>query len=151
MINKKHIFITALVTFVVTAFLVFYAVGGGFFAMIWSSMNNGTNKIKKVEALIDNYFIYDYCDNKLTSYKEEELRFNLKTLVNDIMQDMIKFELDLYLDDSRVKELKYKKDKELKEKGKIINKYATLSRLERDMQPSYYDYAVAEIMRDICI
>jgi hypothetical protein len=96
----------------------------------------------------DDYFIFDFLDYKITSYKEEELRFNLKTLVNDIMQDMIKFELDLCVDDSRAKELKYKKDKELKEKGKIINKYATLSRLERDMQPSYYNYVGGEIIRD---
>jgi hypothetical protein len=82
---------------------------------------------------IDDYFIFDYRDYKLTSYKEEELRFNIKTLVNDIMQDMIKFELSLCIDDSRVKELKYKRDKELKEKGKVINRYATLTRLERDM------------------
>jgi hypothetical protein len=81
----------------------------------------------------DDYFIYDYCDNKLTSYKEEELRFSLKTLIDDILQDMIKFELSLYLDDSRIKELKYKKDKELKEKGKLINRHAILTRLERDM------------------
>jgi hypothetical protein len=97
---------------------------------------------------MDNYFIFDFRDYKLTSYNEEELRFNLKTLIDDIMEDMIKFELSLSLDDSRIKELKYKKDKELKEKGKIINKYATLSRLERDMQPSYFNSAGGEIIRD---
>jgi hypothetical protein len=98
---------------------------------------------------MDNYFIFDYRDYKLTSYNEEELRFNLKTLIDDIMQDMIKFELSLCLNDSRVKELKYKKDKELQEKGKIINRHATLTRLERDMQSSYYNSAGGEIIRDL--
>jgi hypothetical protein len=97
---------------------------------------------------VDKYFIFDFRDYKLTSYKEEELRFNIKTLVNDIMQDMIKFELDLCLNDSRVKELKYKKGLELIEKGKLINRHATLTRLERDMEPSFYNSAGGEIIRD---
>jgi hypothetical protein len=97
---------------------------------------------------MDNYFIFDYRDYKITSYNEEELRFNLKTLIDDIMEDMIKFELSLCLDDSRIKELKYKKDKELKEKGKVINRHATLTRLERDKEPSYYNYAGGEIIHD---
>lgn len=77
MINKKHIFVTALVTFVVTSFLVLYAVGGGFFAMIWSSMNNGTDKMKKVEALIDNYFIYEYDKDEMTDMALEGFTYGV--------------------------------------------------------------------------
>lgn len=96
----------------------------------------------------DDYFIFNFVDYKLTSYNKEELKFNLTTLIDDIVKDMIKYNLSLRLDDSKIKELKKKKEKELRDKGKLINKYVTLTRLERDKQFSYFDYAIAEIIHE---
>lgn len=67
--GKKHIFITALITFVVTTFLVLFAIGGGLLSVLWSSIDSdGVDKIKKVEALMDTYFIYDYDKEKMEDY-----------------------------------------------------------------------------------
>ncbi len=60
MINKKHIIITAVITFFVTAALILFAVGGGVLMLLPYFSNDSTQKLQRIEALIDNYYIYDY-------------------------------------------------------------------------------------------
>lgn len=60
MINKKHIVITAVITFFVTAVLVLVLVGGGLLMLLPSFSGNGAQKLQRMEALIDNYYIYEY-------------------------------------------------------------------------------------------
>lgn len=60
MINKKHIVITAIITFFVTAALVLVTVGGGLIYMLSSFGGDGAQKLKRIENLIDSYYIYEY-------------------------------------------------------------------------------------------
>ena len=66
MTNKKHIIITAIITFIVTAALVTVVVGGGTAAFMSSFYGGGTSKLDKIEKFIDFYYIYDYDKQKMT-------------------------------------------------------------------------------------
>lgn len=63
--NKKHIIITAVITFFVTAAIILLAVGGGALMILGRFSGDGTQKLKRMEALIDNYYIHEYDKNEL--------------------------------------------------------------------------------------
>lgn len=76
MVNKKHIIITAIITFFVTAALILFAVGGGLFLLLPHFTDSGAQKLQRIEALIDGYYIYDYnkekmMDSALSAYAAE--------------------------------------------------------------------------------
>ena len=76
MINKKHIIITAVITFFVTAALMVFAIGGGLLFLLPQFADSGAQKLQRIEALIDGYYIYDYdkekmMDNALYAYTAE--------------------------------------------------------------------------------
>ncbi len=60
MINKKHVIITAVITFCVTAVLMIVTIGGGMLVLMHSFSGDGAQKLQRMEALIDNYYIYEY-------------------------------------------------------------------------------------------
>ena len=72
MVNKKHVIITAVITFIITVVLIFTTVLGSVVGFLMKD-EDGSQKLKKIEALIDSYYIYDYnkekmMDMALTSY-----------------------------------------------------------------------------------
>lgn len=76
MINKKHIIITAVITFFVTVALMVFAIGGGLLFLLPQFADSGAQKLQRIEALIDGYYIYDYdkekmMDNALYAYTAE--------------------------------------------------------------------------------
>ncbi len=76
MINKKHIIITAVITFFVTAALMVFTIGGGLLFLLPQFADSGAQKLQRIEALIDGYYIYDYdkekmMDNALYAYAAE--------------------------------------------------------------------------------
>ena len=64
MSNKKQIILTAIITFFVTGVLVFVLVAGSAVSYLMGNADN-TQKLKKIEALIDGYYIYDYDKDKM--------------------------------------------------------------------------------------
>ena len=64
MSNKKQIILTAIITFFVTGILVFVLVAGSAVSYLMGNADN-TQKLKKIEALIDGYYIYDYDKDKM--------------------------------------------------------------------------------------
>lgn len=60
MVNKKHIILTAIITFVLTVALMVFFVLGEFVAMLYSVSGTGLQKLQRIEALVDTYYIYDY-------------------------------------------------------------------------------------------
>jgi len=65
MSNKKHIIITALITFLVTSALFFLTIGGGVFSALKTFSGTGMQKLTRIQALIDAYYIYDYDKEKM--------------------------------------------------------------------------------------
>ncbi|MBQ6998933.1 MAG: S41 family peptidase [Clostridia bacterium] len=65
MINKKHIIITAVITFFVTAALMIFVVGGGLILLLPQFADTGAQKLQRIETLIDGYYIYDYDKEKM--------------------------------------------------------------------------------------
>ncbi len=66
MSTKNKIIITAIITFVVTALLFVFVLGGSVIMSLSSFANDGMQKIGKIDALIDAYYIYDYDKEKMT-------------------------------------------------------------------------------------
>ena len=64
MMNKKHIIVTAAITFVVTTVLVLTTVAGGLVMFIMKS-GDSSQKMSKIENLIDEFYIYDYDKEKM--------------------------------------------------------------------------------------
>ncbi len=66
MINKKHIIITAVITFIVTALIMFFTLFGGLLMLLPQFTDGGAQKMQRIEAMIDKYYIYDYDKEKMT-------------------------------------------------------------------------------------
>lgn len=65
MSKKKLVFITALITFAVTTFIILFALGGNLAMTLSSLANSDMQKLGKIDALIDSYFIYDHDKEKM--------------------------------------------------------------------------------------
>ncbi len=65
MSRRKLVIITALITFVVTTFVLVLAIGGNLVISSSSFADSKMQKLGKLDALIDNYFIYDYNKEKM--------------------------------------------------------------------------------------
>lgn len=66
MINKKHVVITAIITFVVTFALVMSVACGGALVFLKSLSGNSAGKLERIKNLIDDYYIYDYDEENMT-------------------------------------------------------------------------------------
>lgn len=65
MSRRKLVIVTALITFVVTTFVLVFALGGSLVMSLSSFANSDMQKLGKLDALIDHYFIYDYNKEKM--------------------------------------------------------------------------------------
>lgn len=75
MINKKHVAVTAVITFIVTFVLVISIVFGGAFVLFSGFSGESSDKLDRIKKLIDTYYIYDYDeeamnDAALTAYAD---------------------------------------------------------------------------------
>lgn len=75
MINKKHVAVTAVITFIVTFVLVISIVCGGTFVLFSGFSGGSSDKLDRIKKLIDTYYIYDYDeeamnDAALTAYAD---------------------------------------------------------------------------------
>lgn len=68
MSKRKLVFITALITFAVTTFVIIFALGGNLVMTLSSLANSDMQKLGKIDALIDSYFIYDHDDRKMADF-----------------------------------------------------------------------------------
>ena len=68
MSKRKLVFITALITFAVTTFVIIFALGGNLVMSLSSLANSNMQKLGKIDALIDSYFIYDHDDSKMADF-----------------------------------------------------------------------------------
>lgn len=75
MVNKKHVVITAVITFIVTFVLMISIVCGGAFVFLGNISGNNSTKLSRIKKIIDTYYIYDYdeeamTDSALTAYAD---------------------------------------------------------------------------------
>lgn len=110
MVNKKHIIITAVITFVITVVVIFTTVLGGVVGFLMKD-NDGSQKLKKVETLIDNYYIYEYDKEKMmdmaltayangvgdtyTTYIDKE---SFTEMVEDIQGNYVGIGVEIFID-----------------------------------------------------
>lgn len=110
MSNKKQIILTAIITFFVTAFVVFAIVAGSAVSYLMGS-SDSTQKLKKIEALIDGYYIYDYDKDKMmdmalsaytlgvgdpyTTYIDKE---SFSEMVEDITGNYVGIGIEVFID-----------------------------------------------------
>ncbi len=112
MINKKHVIITAVITFFVTAALVVAALGSGLIMLLPYLSGNDAQKLGRIESIIDDYYIYDYDKEEMmdmalsayaygvgdpyTQYINKE---DFKDLLTDVEGDYVGIGVEVFVDD----------------------------------------------------
>lgn len=157
MVNKKHIIITAVITFVITVVLIFTTVLGNVVGFLMKN-NDGSQKLKKVETLIDNYYIYDYDKEKMmdmalssyaggvgdpyTTYIDKE---GLAEMVEDIQGNYVGIGVEIFIDKDNLLTVLSPFDHSPAQKAGIMPGDKIIKVSGKDISAKNYDDAISMI------